>query len=144
MAFGEPYWWLDRVGTPLTSAPPEAIRCECCDRFISPTEHTLAYPTIHCWNCGHTIPAPDSWREWKGDSAQSAAEIEKIAGYLMADLDRCSIKTVHVGASIRRAMFARVAAIMTRQFPGSGALVFAILLALATVVAVFISSHPRR
>jgi hypothetical protein len=151
MAFGEPYWWFDHPGLPLFSAPHPAIRCPCCDQFIPPTQHNLAYPTIHCWNCGHTFTAPDSWRDWKPEPGFIARKEEEEAQLYAQRLfgpspfrqapaggptSQSSRKIPHDG---------RIARILLKQIsPLDGGILFAILFALATIAAVFISTASRR
>jgi hypothetical protein len=146
MAFGEPYHWTDHLGVPLFSAPLlDEIPCPFCERSIPPIEHYLAYPTIHCWNCGHTFAAPDSWRDWKpepgfiarmeDDAAQRDAE--RLYGPSTVAPVVNSREIPHGRSRIKRILFTQIS-------PLDGSILFAILLALATMVATIISTASRR
>jgi hypothetical protein len=133
--------------------PFAEIKCPCCDQFIPPTQHNLAYPTIHCWNCGHTFAAPDSWRDWKPEPG-FIARMEEEAAQLNAQRlfgpppfrrpPNGGGATSKPGREIQRE-HGRITTILLKQIsPLDGAMLFAILFGLATIVSVFIWDAVRR
>ncbi len=65
------------------SLSPRYLDCPFCGAHIPGLNgFFIGKPTIRCWNCKSTFPAPDSWRDFKPDRPPAPPFLYRVVNLL--------------------------------------------------------------